>query len=113
MSCINKRIFLRERKLGRRPANFPLDSGNYPMRITRRKEIQLAHISKQSIELLKKPEDVACIAEMMTLFECFNLHDYDRNKCQQQAQNLENCYTKHMISKRDHKERVKKLANSK
>lgn len=95
MSCLNKRIqfTIRLRKNGRRPSNFPLDGGGTPLRITRIFPMKLKEVSLDKLEASKKESDVVCISEMMSLFDCYEKHDFTRGPCQQYISALEHCYS--------------------
>lgn len=91
-----------KRPNGRNPSNYPCDGAGVPLRITRVKELALPHVTIDSIMDKNKSlkGDLACIPEMMTLFDCFEKHDFNRAQCKQQMQNLESCYSNHLTNKR-------------
>lgn len=94
MSFLNKRIqFIKLRKNGRRPSNYPIDGAGIPMRITRLFPMKLKEVTIESLEDKKRESDVVCIQELMSLFDCFEKNEFDRKSCLQQAKALENCYS--------------------
>lgn len=104
MSFLNKRIqFQRLRKNGRKPSNYPTDSAGIPLRITQMLSFKLPEITPESIELSKREKDVVCINEMMTLFDCFQKHEFDKTFCEKQAMALENCYSNFMTRRQKRK----------
>lgn len=101
---INKRVqFMRLRKNGRAPSNYPVDGCGVPMRITRMFPMKLKDVTLDKLHEQRAVSDVACINEMMTLFDCFEKSDYNSVACQQQANLLEQCYTAHMAKKSEFK----------
>lgn len=102
MSCINKRIPLKRRRAnGREPSNYPTDGVGIPMRITRLFPMKLKDVTVESLsEKQTMKSDVVCIQEMMTLFDCFEKHDFERGPCQSSILALENCYSGFRSQKR-------------
>lgn len=110
MSKLNKRIqFIKPKKNGREPSNFPTDGVGIPMRITRLFPMKLKEVTVSSLESTRKETDLFCIQEMMNLFDCFEKNEYDRKACEQQAKILENCYTTNQALKQERKARRLKL----
>lgn len=100
MSCLNKRLqFMRPRGNGRRPSNFPLDGAGIPIRLTRLFPMKLKPVTIESLQASKTETDVVCLTEMMSLFECFEKHEFDRSPCQQHVSALDHCYSKYRIEK--------------
>lgn len=110
MSKLNKRIqFIKLRKNGREPSNFPTDGVGIPLRITRLFPMKLKEVTLDSLESNKKEKDVLCIQEMMNLFDCFEKNEFDRKACEQQAKVLEHCYSSSMDAKAESKAKRLKL----
>lgn len=100
MSAINKRIqFMRPRKNGRKPSNFPLDGCGIPLRITRLFPMKLKDVTIESLDRQKKETDVVCLTEMMSLFDCFEKNEFNRKHCENHVKSLENCFTSYRSRK--------------
>lgn len=100
MSCLNKRIqFMRPRKNGRLPSNYPTDGCGIPLRITRLFPMKLKDVTIESLDKQKKQSDVVCLTEMMSLFDCFEKNEFNRAHCENFVTNLENCYTSYQKSR--------------
>lgn len=96
MSFMNKRIqFMRPRKNGRNPSNYPTDGVGMPLRITRLFPLKLKEVTLDKLQTKDKERDVYCITEMMNLFDCFEKNDFDRTTCKQHVLALEHCVTSH------------------
>lgn len=84
---------MRPRKNGRRPSNYPLDGCGIPLRITRLFPMKLKDVSIESLVEEKNTSDVVCLTEMMSLFDCFEKHEFNRSLCQKHVMALEHCYS--------------------
>lgn len=105
MRKINKRAVFFERltKNGRGPSNYPTDSAGIPLRITQYIPMKLREITPDYLKKKEKNQgknDVVCLPEMMTLFDCLSKNEYDKRLCIQQAKSLQNCYSAYMEMKK-------------
>lgn len=111
---LNKRLqFIKTRKNGRAPSNWPVDGCGIPLRVTRYIPMTLKEVTSKTLEKGTRETDVVCISEMMSLFECFEKHEFQRGPCENFAKSLEQCYTANMIKKAEGKERRKQIFNKK
>lgn len=100
MSFLNKRIqFQKLRRNGRQPSNYPTDGVGIPLRITRHIDLTLPEVTPETIRDARKEKDIVCMSEMMTLFDCFQKHEFDKNQCENQAKALEHCYKSYVTQK--------------
>lgn len=83
---------MRPRANGRKPSNYPLDGCGIPMRITRLFPLKLKDVTVETLEASRREDDVVCLTEMMSLFDCFEKHEFNRTPCQQHVLALEHCY---------------------
>lgn len=100
MSFINKRIqFIRPRKNGRVPGNYPQEGCGVPLRITRLFPMKLKDISVDKLKEGQMEIDNVCNQEMMALFDCFEKNDFNAVICKQQAVALAQCHGSFMKKK--------------
>lgn len=104
MSVTNKHFFIMPRKVGKRQYKYPLNNAMYPMQLTRMFDMKLENVTIKSIEENKKDKETSCINEMLAVFDCLNLHDFDKNMCVPQVQVMEKCYSDHLVKKRAKRE---------
>lgn len=92
--------------------NWPVDGCGIPMRITRYIPMKLKDVTDEYLERGTKESDVVCINEMMSLFECFEKHEFQREPCENFVKSLEQCYSTKATKKAESKERMKQISRS-
>lgn len=75
--------------------------------------MKLKDVSVESLKEVKKLEDVVCITEMMSLFDCFEKNDFDSRPCLQLSKALEDCYSNFSVAREERRlQLVKQRASS-
>lgn len=110
---LNKKIqFIRPRRNGREPSNWPVDGCGVPLRVTRYIPMKLKEVTPAYLEKgAKKESSVFCIEEMMSVFECYEKHEFRREPCENFVQALEHCFSTNMDRRIEAKMRRKELLN--
>lgn len=98
---------MRPRANGRAPSKFPTDGVGVPLRITRMFPMKLKDVTIEKLEQQKRIDDKACIPEMMTLFDCLEKSEFNRQVCQSHVESLQSCYSNFLEKRRVEKEKRK------
>jgi len=74
--------------------------------------MKLKEVDIDNLKTSRKESTVFCIPEMMSLFECYERHDFDPQRCMKQSEVLEKCYAAHKAAANTSKDkRLNKASN--
>lgn len=65
--------------------------------------MKLKEVSLEKLQQKDKQDDLSCMNEMMTLFDCFEKNDFSSQLCQQHVSALEQCVNSHKNNKQKNK----------
>lgn len=82
-------------KTGRRPSHGMQDAGGAPLRLTRMFPMKLKDVKLNELKDLRDNKTTACLDEMISLLDCLELHEFNKDQCSTQVTSLEQCHSAH------------------